>query len=606
LDFGAPLEAAGSILLPSSLFERFLHCMPAKSKAKDPSSSSLPPSPTTGDHYKARSAYSSMQLPNRVFPIPYQVDFSVESKGRHFDFSKRKLIWKFGFAHPPAVFPHLFDANENYIGDSSNDSGSIVPYSADFKKGVECRGREHEIILSWSLLTGKAHLYVNSREIYRHQPVKDEIFNPFSASFHRGFDLPDSEFNGAHRIDIRCYARTPMGAKNMVIDENGGKFRQYDLSVDGLSYFSMPAVFELGTESMWAKVSRWGLLRLDSGTETFKNAPKGRMVDQYYFDKSKQRSPYDMRSNGHGISKDEYKAMSPRSESEEQRMMNIATNASLKEWEEKHSPPRSSFTENASHNGNGRSHDKSNRYAKEGNTATQLQPIVEDNLIDFGVDDVAKAMTQISVSKENASDVSVLDDDATTASFMVNTAWMSDRARAPPVQPAMSSNQLNPGQMYLNQQPQPHAHVQTQPRYYDPTFHSQYVQQPWGSVGVMPSPQVTPRNASGGLPSSDVSFAVPPPPTWDDYKDAFGGSSTMGGSVIGGYTGLSTSQFMSPMSQASVGMASPISQQQQWQSQQFVSQGGSGSVSVGGPSSGAPQKPKINSFDPMRSDPFAF
>ena len=54
----------------------------------------------------------------------------------------------------------------------------------------------------------------------RHEPVKDEIFNPFSAQFHKGFNLPNSKFNGRHRIDIRCYARTPMGANNMVWNLN--------------------------------------------------------------------------------------------------------------------------------------------------------------------------------------------------------------------------------------------------------------------------------------------------------------------------------------------------------------------------------------------------
>jgi hypothetical protein len=577
------------------------HMQQREGRRRDIQNPIIAPSSTT-ESFSGQRQYDAMHPPKRVFPIPYQVDFTVESKGRHFDFSKRRLIWKFGFAHPPAVFPHLFDADENFIGDTSNDGGSVIPYSDDVKKGVECRGREHEIILSWSLLTGKAHLYVNSREIYRHSPIKDEIFNPFSASFHRGFDLPDSEFNGAHRIDIRCYARTPMGAKNMVVDDSGSRFRQYDLSVDGLSYFSMPAVFELGTESMWAKVSRWGLLRLDSGTETNlhdgggKNAPKGRMVDEYYFDKSKQkqRSPYyEAHRNGHAITKEEYNAMSPRSESEEELHLRTATNASLREWEEKHSPHRRSSKENGS--------SSSNRHVKEGNPATQLPSIVEDNLIDFGVDDASKAMTQISIHRETASDVSVLDDDATTASFMVNTAWTSDRARAPPLQPAMSSNQLNPGQMYLNQQPQ----LQPQPRYHDPTFHAQYAQQTWGSMGGIPSPAVTPRNtAVGGMPSSDASFAVPPPPTWDDYKDAFGGSTTMGASVIGGYAGHTSNQFMSPMSQASVGMASPLSQQ--WQSQQFPPQQGGGSVSVGGQSRGAPQMTKNHTFDPMRSDPFAF
>lgn len=541
-----------------------------------------------------KDSYQTMpatQLPDRVFPIPYQVDFTVESKGRHFDFSKRKLIWKFGFAHPPAVFPHLFDAEENFIGDTSENSGSIIPYPANPKKGVECRGREHEIILSWSLLTGKAHLYVNSREIYRHQPIKDEIFNPFGASFHRGFDLPESEFNGAHRIDIRCYARTPLGAKNMVVDSNGGKFRQYDLSVDGLSYFSMPAMFELGTDSMWSKVSRWGLLRLDSGTEI--PQPKGRMVDEYYFNKTKQRSSSEPRRSG--LSKDEYQAMSPRSMSEEERMMRIAKNASLKDLEVVPSPPRKPSSENNNAYNNGRSQDKSDRHIKEGSTAKKLPSIGEDNLIDLGADDATKAMQQISISRETASDVSVLDDDATTASFMLNTAWMSDRARAPPLQTAMSPNQLYPGQMYLNQQPQ------YQPRYQDPTFNSTNVQQPWGSVGSIQSPQVTPRSASGGMSSSDASFAVPPPPTWDDYKDAFGGSTTMGASVIGGHAGLTTNQTMAPMSPASSGMSSPMSQQ--WQSQQLVPPGGT--VFVGGPSRGAPQMATKNLFDPMRSDPFA-
>ena len=107
------------------------------------------------------------QLPKKAFPLPYQVDFIAENKGRKGTNTKRKLVWKFGFAHPPAVFPHLYDENENYIGDK--DGKSNTSYTE--KKGVECRGREHEIVLTWSLLTGKAHIYVDSKEIYRHAPV---------------------------------------------------------------------------------------------------------------------------------------------------------------------------------------------------------------------------------------------------------------------------------------------------------------------------------------------------------------------------------------------------------------------------------------------------
>ena len=64
--------------------------------------------------------------PNVMFDIPYQVDFKVESKGRHLDITKRKLTWKFGFAHPPAVFPHLHDEDENYVGPRSNDDDAAA------------------------------------------------------------------------------------------------------------------------------------------------------------------------------------------------------------------------------------------------------------------------------------------------------------------------------------------------------------------------------------------------------------------------------------------------------------------------------------------------
>ena len=319
--------------------------------------------------------------PERLFDIPYQVDFTVESKGRHLDITKRRLVWKFGFAHPPAVFPHLFDENDNYVGppasppSSSEDDGASPPPPPSRrveKKGVECRGREHEIMLTWSLLTGKAHIYVDSREVYRHEPASGEGGNNFlnflGASFHRGFDLPDHRHNGRHRIDLRCYALTPLGARNMAVNDAGETFRRYDMSVDGLSYFSMPAVYELGTERMWEKVRRWGMMRSESegvpvvgrrgdrdraGGERERMhvteddgggdfGRRGRLVDEYYFDRAKRRSGAETAyghdhhrvGGGRSISNSEHKAMSPRSESEEQRMVRIAMEASLKEWEE--------------------------------------------------------------------------------------------------------------------------------------------------------------------------------------------------------------------------------------------------------------------------------
>lgn len=348
---------------------------------------------------------------------------------------------------------------------------------------------------------------------------------------------------------------------------------------------------------------------------------KGRMVDEYYFDKANRRSSSDSSRYGTTITKGEYKAMSPRSESEEERMMRIAMEASIKDWEQ---GPSSSYTgslrtasseENDSSYGNGPKdsnigRSNKSRPAKEKsreNLTSKLSSIGEDNLIDFGPDDAAKAVSQITISRHTTSDVSVLDDDnATTASFIMNTAWNSHAAPPPQQlsQPPLPAAQNYAGQLYPSQQ------QQQQPQFRDPTFRAQYAQQPWSSVGTLSSNPATPRGAVG----SDASFAVPPPPSWDDYQNAFGGSTmNMGASIAGGSVAMTNGQVMSPA--ASVGMASPMSQQQygmqqasQWSSfgpaQGMVAAGGA-SMGGGGVGGASPQVANRNKFDPLRADPFA-
>lgn len=94
-----------------------------------------------------------MPLARHAFPVPYAVDFTEENKGRHLDSTKRKITWKFGFAHPPAIFPHLYNGDE-YVGFSDERAD----LAQEGKVGVDCRGREHEIVLVWSLVSGKAHV----------------------------------------------------------------------------------------------------------------------------------------------------------------------------------------------------------------------------------------------------------------------------------------------------------------------------------------------------------------------------------------------------------------------------------------------------------------
>lgn len=380
---------------------------------------------------------------------------------------------------------------------------------------------------------------------------------------HRGFDLPNADFNGRHRIDIRLYARTPIGAKNMVVDEAGSRFRQFDMAVDGLSYFSMPAVFELGTAIMWEKVSRFGMARLDSS-------------------RGEEGASYD---DERAFSENEYRSMQPQTESEEDFMMKTATEASLKDWEKRADYGKISKGEmSANGTKDVKPSKRSRSHAKYRHSANNLAAIGEDNLIDFGTDEVSSgAPHHINLLERGSSDLSALDDDATTASFMMNTAMPMQQP--PPIGAIHNTNQRQS------------SHFTSK----DPTFFPQHAQQPWSSVGSLS----TPRNNFGSMPSSDMSFAVPPAPTLDDYNDAFGGSAiNTGSSVISGPT--VTVNHMYPVSPMSVGMGSPgahaaqqlgmqqrssqMASQQQWQRQPFGSPGG----------------PRSNdSFDPFQADPFA-
>ena len=194
----------------------------------------------------------------------------------------------------------------------------------------------------------------------------------------------------------------------------------------------------------------------------------------------------------------------------------------------------------------------------------------DDNLIDFSAEEATQRISQISISRHTDSDVSVLgNDDATTASFMLNTT-------IPP------QSDMSPRNLYSNQYQQ---QQQQMPHYHDPTFHQP--QRPWSSAGTVSSGYNTPR--AYGVPPSDASFAVPPPPSMMDIRGAFGGSTmSMGGSVI------------SPMSNASAGFSPMAPQQQQQYSMQQASQwqSQSGTVPLGS------TQMQNSKFDPLRSDPF--
>jgi hypothetical protein len=59
----------------------------------------------------------------------YQIDFSAEDVGKRFAASKREIRWRFGFPNQQAL-----------------NSGVTGP---------ACRGEEHEVVVLWSITSGK-------------------------------------------------------------------------------------------------------------------------------------------------------------------------------------------------------------------------------------------------------------------------------------------------------------------------------------------------------------------------------------------------------------------------------------------------------------------
>jgi len=133
--------------------------------------------------------------------VPYQIDFTAIAAGKRVSSTKRKIRWRFGYANQQAL--------------------------SDGQSGTDCRGEEHDVTIVWSITSGKRQISMDGREVHY--------------STNRAGVL---EFNwqtkGNHVVKVTCHAAPPMSAQP--------GFRQYDLSIDGQSFFTMPKVFQLGIQ----------------------------------------------------------------------------------------------------------------------------------------------------------------------------------------------------------------------------------------------------------------------------------------------------------------------------------------------------------------------
>ena len=143
---------------------------------------------------------------------PYQIDYSVKNTSKTFGFSKKKITFKFGIANPPAV--------------------------ASGASGAACRGSEHEIIFIWSLNSGKRQILCDGKDVHYSETGQ----NGWTADqvFQHHFELRVAGLSGP----LRAHLITQPANRDVP------HINPFDLRLNGVSYFAMPQIFQLGTPQM--------------------------------------------------------------------------------------------------------------------------------------------------------------------------------------------------------------------------------------------------------------------------------------------------------------------------------------------------------------------
>jgi hypothetical protein len=147
---------------------------------------------------------------------PYQIDFANVAAGKTIAATKRRVRFRFGFSNKEAL-----------------EQGKI---------GVDCRGEEHEVVIVISALSGKRHVFADGHEVHFSYGSRTD------STFETAWTM-----KGGHLVKVRGHVALPLF-------ETPG-FRQFDLTIDGLSYFSMPKLYELGIKKPVATAPRLALPR---------------------------------------------------------------------------------------------------------------------------------------------------------------------------------------------------------------------------------------------------------------------------------------------------------------------------------------------------------
>eukprot|EP00956_Cyclotella_meneghiniana_P026737 scaffold58585_cov65-Cyclotella_meneghiniana.AAC.1 len=148
------------------------------------------------------AAPKKSKQPTEVPHTTYQIDFQSVRCGKMVAASKRRIRFKFGYTNIEAL-----------------STGAT---------GTDCRGSEHELVITWSLSSGKQSVVLDGKEMYFDVGDTTKVKCTFK----------DKE---EHTLQVLAHA-APISAKQNPDPD----WRQYDLLIDGISYFRYPKIYQLG------------------------------------------------------------------------------------------------------------------------------------------------------------------------------------------------------------------------------------------------------------------------------------------------------------------------------------------------------------------------
>mmetsp|Transcript_3838 Transcript_3838/g.5897 ORF Transcript_3838/g.5897 Transcript_3838/m.5897 type:complete len:278 (-) Transcript_3838:199-1032(-) len=132
---------------------------------------------------------------------PYQINYRSKRAGKHITASKRRITFQFGFSSAEAIASGLTEVN--------------------------CRGEEHEVVLVWSHISGKRELYMDGKPIHMSKGPRGNTKFQFTWGI------------GPHVLKIVANFK----------DQTKNFERQFDLLLDGITFFRFYKIYQLGRSS---------------------------------------------------------------------------------------------------------------------------------------------------------------------------------------------------------------------------------------------------------------------------------------------------------------------------------------------------------------------